>query len=83
MVRATLKASVTAQTFKIESIVCGDGLRKNAIALCNLVIYASARAVVGYESYHEIDGDSPQCPLGALEVMETGIVALSLKRVRT
>ena len=57
MGKATRKAAGAAKPFNIESIVCGDGSRKNGIALRNLVIYASERADGGYESYHEA-GDS-------------------------
>ena len=56
--KATRKNSDATQPFNIESVVCGDGSRKNGVALRNLVIYASERADGGYESYHEIDGDS-------------------------
>ena len=56
--KATRNASSKAQPFNIESIVCGDGSRKNGIALRNLVIYASERADGGSESYYEVEGDS-------------------------
>lgn len=56
--KTTRKASSASQPFNIESLVCGDGSRKNGVALKNLIICASKRAAGEYESYHEIDGDS-------------------------
>lgn len=56
--KAIRKSSTNVQTFNIESVLCGDGSRKNDVLLKNLVFYASERAAGGYESYHEIDPDT-------------------------